>query len=99
MGTHGERHGGEQGLRLVLDSYARLSRNVSDEWEKGGGAAHRQPGGDRASGWGAGVELTGDDLSAWKPAVRRPDWERLLAPVGFGRGGGVAGGSVDAAAA
>ncbi|MGH4013296.1 MAG: hypothetical protein ACRDSL_05055 [Pseudonocardiaceae bacterium] len=25
------------------------------------------------------MELTGDDLSAWKPAVRRPDWERLLA--------------------
>jgi hypothetical protein len=25
-----------------------------------------------------GVELTDDDLSAWRPSVRRPDWERLL---------------------
>ncbi|MGH4014870.1 MAG: recombinase family protein [Pseudonocardiaceae bacterium] len=34
------------------------------------------------------MELTGDDLSAWKPAVGRPDWERLLARLASGESDG-----------
>jgi DNA invertase Pin-like site-specific DNA recombinase len=73
---------------LVLDSYARLSRNVSGELEK----VEEQ----HADNWRVierlggvlGVELTDDDLSAWKPRVRRPDWERLLARLASGESDG-----------
>jgi DNA invertase Pin-like site-specific DNA recombinase len=35
-----------------------------------------------------GVELTDDDLSAWRPSVRRPDWERLLERLASGESDG-----------
>lgn len=35
-----------------------------------------------------GVELTDDDLSAWKPTVRRPDWETLLQRLASGESDG-----------
>ncbi|MGH3754268.1 MAG: recombinase family protein [Pseudonocardiaceae bacterium] len=68
----------------MLDSYARLSRNVSGELEK----VEEQHADNRRVierlGGVLGVELTDDDLSAWKPSVRRPDWERLLERLASG---------------
>lgn len=73
---------------MVLDSYARLSRNVSGELEK----VEEQHADNRRVierlGGVLGVELTDNDLSAWKPTVRRPDWERLLQRLGSGQSDG-----------
>ncbi|MGH3548987.1 MAG: recombinase family protein [Pseudonocardiaceae bacterium] len=72
----------------MLDSYARLSRNVSGELEKVEEQhADNQRVIERLGGV-LGVELTDDDLSAWKPSVRRPDWERLLARLASGESDG-----------
>ncbi|PZS30314.1 MAG: recombinase family protein [Pseudonocardiales bacterium] len=88
MGTRGDRRGDGSGRRLVLDSYARLSRNVSGELEKVEEQhADNQQVIERLGGV-LGVELTDDDLSAWKPSVRRPDWERLLARLASGEADG-----------
>ncbi len=88
MGTRGDRRGDGSGRRLVLDSYARLSRNVSGELEK----VEEQHADNRRVierlGGVLGVELTDDDLSAWKPSVRRPDWERLLQRLASGESDG-----------
>ncbi|MGH3571380.1 MAG: recombinase family protein [Pseudonocardiaceae bacterium] len=72
----------------MLDSYARLSRNVSGELEKVEEQhADNRRVIERLDGV-LGVELTDDDLSAWKPSVRRPDWERLLARLASGEADG-----------
>ncbi|MGH3571320.1 MAG: recombinase family protein [Pseudonocardiaceae bacterium] len=88
MGARGDRRGDGSGRRRVLDSYARLSRNVSGELEK----VEEQHADNRRVierlGGVLGVELTDDDLSAWRPSVRRPDWERLLARLASGEADG-----------
>ncbi|MGH9062166.1 MAG: recombinase family protein, partial [Acidimicrobiales bacterium] len=72
----------------MLDSYARLSRNVSGELEKVEDQHRDNRGVIERLGAVLGVELTDDDLSAWKPSVRRPDWERLLERLGSGESDG-----------
>lgn len=88
MGAGRERKGAEQGRRPVLDSYARLSRNVSGELEKVEDQHADNAGVVERLGGVLGETLTDDDLSAWKPSVRRPDWERLLARLASGESDG-----------
>jgi site-specific DNA recombinase len=75
--------------RLVLDSYARLSRvPETGELEKietqlaDNAKVIERVGGE------LGQELS-DGLSAWKRGVRRPDWERLLQRVESGESDGI----------
>jgi len=88
MGHSYQVRAGRDGWVPVLDSYARLSRNPSGRLEK----VETQHGDNRRVierlGGVLGEELTDDDLSAWKPSVRRPDWERLLERLASGESDG-----------
>lgn len=72
----------------MLDSYARLSRNISGELEKVEDQHADNAGVIERLGGVLGETLTDDDLSAWKPTVQRPDWERLLARLASGQSDG-----------
>ncbi|MGH3797713.1 MAG: recombinase family protein [Pseudonocardiaceae bacterium] len=65
----------------VLDSYARLSRNLSGKLEKVE-TQHTDNGGVITRLGGVlGEQISDNSLSAWDPKVRRPGWERLLERV------------------
>ncbi|MGH3795559.1 MAG: recombinase family protein [Pseudonocardiaceae bacterium] len=65
----------------VLDSYARLSRNLSGKLEKVE-TQHTDNGGVITRLGGVlGEQISDNSLSAWNPKVRRPGWERLMERV------------------
>jgi site-specific DNA recombinase len=74
---------------VVVDLYARLSRNPLGELEKIDTQLEDCRRVVERMGWTVGAEHVDNSLSAWRRDVRRPGWEALLARLESGATSGV----------